>query len=512
MWETVLGAIWRAWWKFTKWCFRKYRQILPAVCLFFAWSNATNSTEPAGSRIGGTVIFGGVAILMLLLWQPALRGKLRREVRIETGAIKGRLPKLARGGAQKGIVIGTAVVGVGVKSAQIGPRDNLYVVGPPRSGKTSQVILPTLLEWRGPAVATSTRRDVASALVDAGRPVDLIYIGIGGIGDKLAAHRVSWDLLIGCADPSVAARRAKMLVDATSSTDSTGSSYWQTSATVLLQNLFLAAAALAKDMTEVLNWLQTGLPDVDAYVDALPELRPVASYMASFRHQMTTASAAAVSTKSVAENALSWVNVLPRVIAPYFDIMDFVSSDRTLALVYESGDASLAPYFSCLISEIYLAGVSIAGDQGGQLNRHLLLALDELANLAPIADLPSWLSQSAGWGIQIMSIFQSTAQAVGCFGESGAAALRDSSTVKLFLRGVNDQDTIQYLTHLAGEKVDRVTQISHSGGQKTISTARETREVLPAAQIVSLAPGRAIWVEGGRQLEVIKLKHYKRGK
>src|ERR1700738_2496143 len=41
-----------------------------------------------------------------------------------------------------------------------GPEHHALVIGPPRSGKTSSIVIPTLALHRGPAVATSTKPDL----------------------------------------------------------------------------------------------------------------------------------------------------------------------------------------------------------------------------------------------------------------------------------------------------------------------------------------------------------------
>ena len=43
------------------------------------------------------------------------------------------------------------------------PERAVLLLGPPRSGKTSGVIIPALLAHQGPAIATSTKPDVARA-------------------------------------------------------------------------------------------------------------------------------------------------------------------------------------------------------------------------------------------------------------------------------------------------------------------------------------------------------------
>src|SRR5262249_46190726 len=48
----------------------------------------------------------------------------------------------------------------GHKRCWAGPEDSVGIVGPPRYGKTSGLIVPALMGWDGPAVVTSTRGDL----------------------------------------------------------------------------------------------------------------------------------------------------------------------------------------------------------------------------------------------------------------------------------------------------------------------------------------------------------------
>lgn len=41
------------------------------------------------------------------------------------------------------------------------------MIGPSQSGKTTSVIIPTLLEYPGPVVSTSTKPDVLHATINA---------------------------------------------------------------------------------------------------------------------------------------------------------------------------------------------------------------------------------------------------------------------------------------------------------------------------------------------------------
>src|SRR5262249_47027355 len=69
---------------------------------------------------------------------------------------------------------------------------SVLVVGPTRSGKTTCLVVPNLLEWRGPAIVTSTKGELL-ALTAAHRqrmgPV-YVYDPTGELGERVAS--VTW--------------------------------------------------------------------------------------------------------------------------------------------------------------------------------------------------------------------------------------------------------------------------------------------------------------------------------
>jgi type IV secretion system protein VirD4 len=71
--------------------------------------------------------------------------------------------------------------------------------------------------------------------------------------------------------------------------------------------------------------------------------------------------------------------------------------------------------------------------------RRLRVLLDEAANVAPLGDLGRMLSQAAGHGIRIATVWQSLAQIRERYGE-GADTIIANSTAKLFLGPITDGD------------------------------------------------------------------------
>src|SRR5450759_3429002 len=82
---------------------------------------------------------------------------------------RNRLGRLAR--PERAWGDGIALGFLGRRLLQSPAEDNVLLLGVQRSGKTSTVVVPTLLSWAGPAVATSTKEELVRLTAEhRGRP------------------------------------------------------------------------------------------------------------------------------------------------------------------------------------------------------------------------------------------------------------------------------------------------------------------------------------------------------
>ncbi len=65
----------------------------------------------------------------------------------------------------------------------------------------------------------------------------------------------------------------------------------------------------------------------------------------------------------------------------------------------------------------------------------MLLALDEIGNLAPLPSLPALMSEGGGSGITTLAVLQSLSQARDRWGEQAAGTLWDAAIAKIILGG-----------------------------------------------------------------------------
>ena len=170
----------------------------------------------------------------------------------------------------------------------------------------------------------------------------------------------------------------------------------------------------------------------------------------------------------------------------------------TLYLIAESigEDAPVAPLFACLASEIhYMAALLGSRMPGGRLDPPLLMALDEVTQICPVP-VPSWLADSGGKGIQIITVAHGEAQLRSRWGRDGARVIMDTSGAKIWLPGISDTETLQAAAStLCGTAAVREHGQDH-----------HTRHpVMTPEMIRQLPAGRALVVRGGHSPVIARL-------
>jgi type IV secretory pathway TraG/TraD family ATPase VirD4 len=204
---------------------------------------------------------------------------------------------------------------------------------------------------------------------------------------------------------------------------------------------------------------------------------------------------------SIAGDALAATSdpaVMASCSATEFDVERFLLTRSTLYVVSPSEDQrSVAPLIAALIESIITTAYEL--HRVGRLPARLLLALDELANIAPLPNLGTHVSQGAGQGVNISWAVQSHAQLRDSYGEDTAEAIWSASTAKLVFGGLADDQHLQRVSHLVGEhrvktKTTTVAPIVNGGpGRVAAHTSHgfEWRPRLTAAELRTLRPG---WV------------------
>jgi type IV secretion system protein VirD4 len=175
--------------------------------------------------------------------------------------------------------------------------------------------------------------------------------------------------------------------------------------------------------------------------------------------------------------------------AERFDVAELLDSRATFYLL-GAEEAQAAPLVCALTGHIAREARRLAAEQpGGRLDPPLTLALDEAALISPVP-LDSWTADMGGRGVTILAAFQSRAQVIARWGETGAAVILNNAAAVLVFGGTKDRDDLDYWSRLAGDRDEEVLTRAADGAV----TARTVRRVpvLAPAQFATLPAGRVV--------------------
>lgn len=385
--------------------------------------------------------------------------------------------------------------------------DSILVLGPPRSGKGLHLVINAILDAPGAVVTTSTRPDNIAATIDARRERGQVAVfdpqrltaelrGVGGAG-------LRWSPIRGCDVPLTAMIRAAGLASATglSAGGVESGGFWEGKTRAALQGLLHAAALERLSTRSLLEWSLSPAAAADA-VGILSGHQDAATGWADSLDSMINADPRTRDSiwmgVSQALACLADPRVLDAVSPPpdeEFDPADFLTHNGTLYLLATGAGAGASwALVAAFIEDLAETARHLAAaSPGARLDPPVLLALDEIGNLAPLPSLPVLMAEGGGTGITTMPVLQSLAQARNKWGDHAASAIWDSSIVKVVLGGASASKDLQELSVLIGER-DELTDTVTVGEFGSRSLQRSIRRVpiMPPERIRTLPFGTGL--------------------
>lgn len=363
----------------------------------------------------------------------------------------------------------------------------VLVLGPQRSRKTTSMVIPTLLEWHGPAVVTSIRTDVLSGSVR--RRAAAGQVTVFDPAERLVEGRLvrAWNPIDGCRTWEGAVLTAHALVEAGRMTGRSGvrdEQFWYNMAKQLLEALLYAAGATGRTMADVHSWVKTmEHAEVQARLmvadDAHHALQAFRGIRALSEMTMTSVYATASTLLTAYGSAAVRRNSVTD-----FDVDAFFDGQpNTLYLCAPPEDQQvLAPIFTALIQRV--VAEAYRRHNSGASPLPLLLLLDEAGNIAQLDNLHTLATSAAGTGIQLVTVFHDLSQMEALYGEQRASTIANNHSALLLLPGNRDQRSQQlYRSIVADDPVLGMRQ--RSLRQLAPGTALCVYEHLPA-DIVTL--------------------------
>ena len=380
--------------------------------------------------------------------------------------------------------------------------DSVLIVGPPGAGKGTGFMYRAVADAPGAVVSTSTKPDVLLNTValrqrDGHRVWVFDPQEISGWPSVLR-----WSPTRGCEDPTTAIVRAAGMAEASQvGKGVTNGDFWagQTAAVI---RCYLHAAALGnKTAIDVMRWarnpkaeepitiLNEHLGAADGWGDELAEQKAappnqVGSVWAGVRRAFD----------SLADPRVA------RACSPRpgegFDPDEFIAAGDTLYLLGSNkATLSVAPLVVALIEDIIEAGRRLAASSPGErMTLPLTLALDEVANIAPLPSLPYVLGDGRGQGFQTHVVFQSLAQARSRWGVEEAEVIWDTCTCRMILPGSANQRDNKMISDLLGEFDEVGLRRSRGRGSTSYNEDIRSRSTMSVNGVREIKPGRFLLI------------------
>lgn len=189
-----------------------------------------------------------------------------------------------------------------------------------------------------------------------------------------------------------------------------------------------------------------------------------------------------------------------------------VTADTVYICASHQAQALTAPLVVGLIEQIRTAAydnAAAAARAGRWPGPPIAMVLDETANIAPLPDLPSIVSEGGSQGLLTLTCFQDLSQARSRWGAASDGFLTLFGA-KLVLGGIEDVRTLDMISRLAGDwevPHNSVTRRPWPIGRQPTSVTRSTRRQprWPVNEIAHLAFGESLLLNGPRPPTVLRL-------
>jgi type IV secretory pathway TraG/TraD family ATPase VirD4 len=384
-----------------------------------------------------------------------------------------------------------------------GPEASMMVLGPPRSGKTSAIVIPCVLDAPAAVVSTSTKPDVLAATIHARWQLGncFVFDPSGTTAIPNGAVPLRWSPVTGCEEFERATSMAHALASASRpKAPLSEGAHWVERAEALLAPLLFAAALRGRDMATVCRWVLAR------------DLREPEAVLADQGHEMARAVMAGVAATedrersgifSTAAGLLAAYRseaALASATDPNFDPVAFARSTDTVYICAPAhAQDQLAPLVVALLEQIraavYARPINAAP---------VVFALDEVAGIAPLPSLPALAAEGGGQGLITLACLQDLSQARARWGDA-AEGFFSLFNKKVIFPGIGDHRTLQLISALAGDHEVDVKSIStphwlsgffdQRSTLPTTTTSVTWRPRMTVGEVANGRPGYALVIE-----------------
>jgi type IV secretion system protein VirD4 len=202
------------------------------------------------------------------------------------------------------------------------------------------------------------------------------------------------------------------------------------------------------------------------------------------------------------------VGALARADRHAIDLDAWLGGNNTIFVVSSAHEQKrLRPVFTVLMQQAIRRAYDVASGAGGSLPVPCLVLLDEAANIAPLPDLPAYVSTARSHGITLVTVWQDNAQITATYGDRARTVL-NNHRAKLYGTGLGDETSLDYVSRLVGEQLLTQRNVSTDlhGGRRSISEHHTYRRAAPADAIRRIDPNEAVLIYGSELPARVRLR------
>jgi type IV secretory pathway TraG/TraD family ATPase VirD4 len=494
-----------------------FRVLIDVITGDYAWPDAATGVLIAELVLIVLVVLGGFLLVRRFRGRRSrvdrhaeLMSKRHEIQKITREGAQSTANRLGAGNAGPGVFIGRTVRD---DEEVYGSWEDMHVdIWGPRTGKTTSRAVPAIVAAPGPAVATSNKRDIVDATRDPRQSAGPVWVFDP---QEVCGEEPNWwwNPLTYVTDEVKARQLADHFVASQRSETARTDAFFDAAGTDLLAGLLLAAAVAKRPITQVYSWLADPRNDEpERILRSTPGLHLSADALSGVINAPDKQRAGVYGTAQQSAQFLinrqvtRWVVPQgPNDPRPQFNPHQFVRDGGTLYSLSKEGRGTAGP----LVTALTVAVVEAAEDYAkscpnGRLPVPLVGVLDEAANVCRWKDLPDLYSHFGSRGIVLMTILQSWAQGVECWGERGMEKLWSAANIRVYGGGVSDANFLERLSKLIGDY--DITSGSATYSKEGRSSSRQTQRhhIMEVSDLASMPPGRAVVFPSGIPATMIK--------
>lgn len=387
---------------------------------------------------------------------------------------------------------------------------HVLVSGPTGQGKTTRVLAPGALLWRGPRVVISSKTDYLKWLVEKGvhhrgpllimdlaGELDASFDWLQGVDYKMVTSDPT--SLIAGDDDALAMASLLLQVGDLGAHDggggsSGGDAFWETLATQPLAALLLAGKASGEGIV----WTMQASSKVAKSDEGDTSPSWANAYELIKEDSIHSADLLAVGemepkirdsiTATIKAALAPWLltNVRGKGQTTAFAPAMLERGEATLAIIAPADGVAAGAAVGAVETVIrhWRRGIERGLDR-------LLLSIDEAVNTCPMPKLPTYVTEARGLGVACVIAVQSTTQMQLRWGETGAKVLREVFPAVLILQGAPERELLEAAAWWDGE-ADVWRESIDAQQRRSMSAERAPRTTASSLLPTSVEEGRLL--------------------